>query len=283
MSVNTTVTGWAAAQFGDCADEVARRVVQALADAQRVGTRTQRASGQTRRYAYGSTWTSKYEQMIYQFTEAPGAKLPVVNTVHVPHAAYNLVQVAGRMLIPFSLARSLAEVPEKPTLTSEILRLIASRTVPAPAPAPAPSLFDLPGGRGVDERMPAQRSATDSEPSTPATATGALPPVFIGYVANADSEPLLGLWWGNAQTINTETGRITWLPERLPLRLASVVEQLRPVPQPRDTDRSEAFDQGTAPEITVTARSQPTAVNPEPAAPEDEEFRHGPAAGDVDE
>lgn len=266
MLIDTTVTGWAVAQFGGHAGEVARRVAQALTDAQQVGTRTQRASGQVKRYAYGSTWTSKYEQMIYQFAEAPGAPLPAVEIVPVPNAAYSLVRVGGRLLIPFLLARSLADVDDAPTLASEVLRATATKNVPAPLPAL--SLFDDdPGGDGVIEGMiPPQRAASESEPPTvesaPAEPTpDAVPPVFIGYVANADSETVLGAWWGNAHAIDSETGVITWSPEPLPLQLAAAAGAPSPVPDPRDTDRSEAFDQGSAPEVTVVVRPRPAAAD----------------------
>ncbi len=277
MAIDTTVTNWAVAQFGAQAGEVARRVVRALADAQQVGTRTQRASGQKRLYAYGSTWTSKYEQMIHQFTEAAGGELPPVEVVRVAKAPYDLVKVNGRLMIPFVLARSLAEVAGEPTLTSEILRVITARTVPPPTPLP--TLFD------VEDHVldtPVSVPGTGLEADAPVPASEEAAPVFIGYVCNADSEPPLAVWWGTAESIDTDTGTITWSPEPLPFQLANSTEGLRLVSEPRDPQRTAAFDEGVVPEVAVVARPRPIAPNPEPPAPEGGDSQPGTGAGHAD-
>lgn len=276
MAISTTVTSWAVAQFGPHAEEVTRRAVQALTDAQQVGTRTQRASGQKRFYAYGATWSSKYEQMIYQFTEAAGGDLPPVDIVNVHRAPYDLVKVNGRLMIPFVLARSLAEVPDEPMLTSEILRAITARTVPAPTPPP--TLFD--DVLDAPAAVPGPRTAAQATASAPARPE--VPPVFIGFVCNADSEPLLAARWGTARSIDTDTGRISWSPEPLPLQLAAPSDGLRGVTQPRDTRNAGAFDEGTVPEVAVIARPRPIALDAEPPAELDGD-RRPDTAGDFGE
>lgn len=263
MAIDSTATSWAVAQFGAAADEVARRVVRALTEAQQVGTHTQRASGQSRRYAYGSTWTSKYEQMIHQFTEVAGAQLPPVEVVRVPKAPYDLVKVNGRLMIPFALARSLADVPGEPTLTSEVLRVITARTVPPPTPLP--TLFD---NDALDTPVPVTGTASEVAPE-PEQEEREAAPVFIGFVGNADSELPLAIKWGTATSIDVDRGTITWSPEPLPLPLATSAEGLRLVSEPRDPHRTAAFDEGVVPEVAVVARPRPIAPNPEPAA------RHG--------
>lgn len=263
MAINTTATSWAVAQFGAEADEVARRVVQALTDAQQVGTRTQRASGLKRRYAYGSTWTSKYEQLIHQFTEAAGGQLPPVEVVQVAKAPYDLVRVNGRLMIPFVLARSLADVAGEPTLTSEVLRVITARTVPPPTPLP--TLFDM-DDHVLDGPVPVPGVASEAAALAPTTQEDA--PVFIGYVCNADSELPLAMWWGTAKSIDTDRGTITWSPEPLPLQLANSTEGLRLVSEARDPQSTAAFDEGVVPKVAVVARPRPIAPNPEPPASE---------------
>jgi hypothetical protein len=281
MAIDTTASAWAVGQFGARAGEVARRVVQAWTDAQQVGTRTQRASGQSRRYAYGSTWSSKYEQMIYQFTEAAGSELPAVEVVQVPKAPYDLVKVNGRLMIPFVLARTLGEMAHEPTLTSDILRVITARMVPPP-PAP-PTLFDdsidmpvaVPGPRMTSEAPPAPVPAPAPEEEAA--------PVFIGCVCNADSEAPLAIWWGTATSIDIDTGTITWSPEQLPLQLATPADGLRLVSEPRDPDHAAAFSEGVPPEVAVVARPRPVAPDAEPQTSDDRDHRPDTAAGDVDE
>lgn len=257
MKIDMPATDWSTAQFGAPAAEVARRVVQALTDAQQVGTHTQRASGQRRLNAYGSTWTSKYEQMIYQFTEAGGEELPPVEIMSVRGAPYELVKVNGRLMIPFVLARSLGEASDEPTMTSEVLRLITARTVPA-SPSP-PALFELHDDRRRRSSVPVPEPRAAHEATAPVLAADETPPVFIGCVCNADSEPLLAVRWGNAKTIDIGTGRITWSPELLPLQLATLSDGPRRVPDPRGPRRAGAFDEGVVPNVAVVARPQPIA------------------------
>lgn len=252
MRTSATATSWSIGQFGPFAGEVARRVVQACTDAQRVGTRTQRASGQVRRYAFGSTWTSKYEQMVQQFTVAAGGELPPVETVAVARAPYELVRVNGRLLIPFVLARTVSEVPNEPTLASEVLRAITAKTVPPPPPPL--TLFDEDAEIDLRHQVPMARAADEAGVPVPAAQKSDPAPVFVGYVANADSESLLAVFWGTAKSVDVDTGTISWSPEQLPVHLATVAAGLDAVPAPRESEGARAFDEGTPPEVAVVAR-----------------------------
>ncbi len=138
MAEFVAASPWARSQFGLVASEVGHRVVQALGEAQIVGSRTQKASGLRHRYPYGSTWISKFDLLVLHLEDLPGSAV-----VKVPKAAYRLVEINGRTLIPFVLARSLAEIPQRPRLTSDVLRAEVATTVPRP-PEPD-ALFDLGG------------------------------------------------------------------------------------------------------------------------------------------
>ena len=274
MAVDATATSWAMTQFGDRAGEVSRRVVRALSDAQEVGTRAQRASGLHQRYTYGSTWISKFHQLIDHLRELPGFE-----EVSVPRAPYKLAKVNGRLLIPFVLARSLSDIPPQPKLTSEVQRAIAAKTVALPPRDP--TLFDhddapLP----VTSPVPGPRTADDAEGSTADAPSAEEPPVFIGYVCNSESESLLAVWWGTAESIDDD-GVMTWSPEKLPPWIAEPSQVPRPVPTPRSQDTVPGFDEGAIPPLSLSARSQPVEAPPELATPDTEGQRLDDAvAGD---
>ena len=258
MAIETAVTDWASTQFGGQAQEVARRVVRALTDAQQVGARTQDASGLQRRYPYGSTWTSKFEQLVEHLGGLPGAEV-----VPVPGAPYKLMRVNGRLLIPFVLARSLGDVPARPKLTSELLRTIAERTVPRTPPVP--TLFDQ-DDPPAPHSVPAPRAPQDAAPI-----------VFIGVVGNADSEALLAAWWGTAESIDAD-GVMTWSPTGLPPQLVS--ELPRPVATPGRSDTVAAFDEGAVPALSLSARPRPVEVSREHEKPGIDRSRRGGASTD---
>ena len=193
MSEFVAASPWARSQFGLVASEVGRRVVQALGEAQVIGSRTQKASGLRHRYPYGSTWISKFDLLVRHLEDLPGSAV-----VEVPKAVYRLVEINGRILIPFVLARSLAEIPQRARLTSDVLRAEAATTVPRP-PEPD-ALFDL-GDTGLS--LPRQRECSGGDKPSP---------VFIGVICNAANDDLLAVMWGNADTIDAR-GVMEWRPE----------------------------------------------------------------------
>lgn len=170
MSEFVAASPWARSQFGLVASEVGRRVVQALGEAQVIGSRTQKASGLRHRYPYGSTWISKFDLLVRHLEDLPSSAV-----VEVPKAVYRLVEINGRILIPFVLARSLAEIPQRARLTSDVLRAEAATTVPRP-PEPD-ALFDL-GTQACHCRVSVSVPAViNRHPSS--LASSAMPPMTI--------------------------------------------------------------------------------------------------------
>lgn len=174
--------------FGDHAAELATRLVAALREAHRVGVRTQAASEQDRRYAYGATWPTRFERVVEGLADLPGA-----TTVRVPRTHYTVARFAGRLIVPSMIAHALAEVPSHPRVTEPLRDLIA-RGAPRSAPL---SLFDL------DEPLP------HPDP-------GELAAVLVGVVCRAEAADLDAVLWGAVEAIDDD-GTVTWTPEGLPL------------------------------------------------------------------
>lgn len=177
--------------FGDHAGELATRLVGALRDAHRVGVRTQAASEQDRRYAYGSTWPTRFERVTNALADLPGTTV-----VRVPRTHYEVVRVAGRLVVPSVIAHAVADVPSHPRVTEPLRDLIA---LGAPRPASPLSLFDL-----------------DDPARTPDPEPGELAAVLVGVVCRAEAADLDAVLWGAVEAID-EDGTVTWSPDRLPL------------------------------------------------------------------
>jgi hypothetical protein len=102
--------------------------------------------------------------------------------------------------------------------------------------------------------------------------------VYIGYVANADSDEIQAGWWGTPISLE-DNGTMVRLPERLDLTIAAVDiaanTGLRPAGDSADTP---GFTQGDEPSLNVSPKtrkddppaSEETSSAPDVAAETDE-------------
>lgn len=194
--------------FGDLTEELAGRVVAALRDAHQVGVRTQAASEQERRYAYGSTWPVRFERVVQALADLPGAAV-----VRVPRTHYSVVRVAGRLVVPSVIAHAVADVPVHPRVTEPLRELLARG---APRSLPPPTLFEL------GEPVPLRPEPQPGEPDA----------VLVGVVCRAEAADLDALYWGPVTAIDDD-GTVTWRPEPLPL------ESAPSAPAPRTAQNAE--------------------------------------------
>lgn len=194
--------------FDDLTEEVAARVVASLREAHQVGVRTQAASEQDRRYAYGSTWPVRFERVLRGLADLPGAEV-----VRVPRTHYSVVRVAGRLVVPAVIAHSVADVPVHPRVTEPLRDLLARG---APRSLSPPTLFEL------GEPVPLRPEPQPGEPGA----------VLVGVVCRAEAPDLDALYWGPVTAIDDD-GTVTWRPERLPL------ENPPPTPAPRTPQDAE--------------------------------------------
>lgn len=242
MGVESVTTDWARSQFGDDAATVVRRVVRAMAASHQSGLDAQAASGMTKRFPYGSVWSTRFDNLVAELHDRPGAEI-----VPVPGAGYQLIMLQGKVLIPFRLATTLAVHHSQARIESVVLCQLGALSVPRPVPPP--NLFD----DAEPDPAPQQRSGHDDRPVIVSSDT---PVIYVGVVANADSKSLLAAWWGIGETL-AEDGKLTWSPEPLPLDILAPGEVPVRVPPPRPPDQIPAFDQGPVPPMMVTARSRP--------------------------
>lgn len=248
MATNTTITSFAHDQFGAQASEVVRAVVGSMSEAQSIGCRVQETSHMSKRHPYGSVWPLKYKLLVESLRDLEG-----VEVLSTDPAIYELVRVNGRLLVPFKLASSLADIPRRPQLSSAVLLARAAQS--APKPEPDITLFDDPL---------AEESASDSEVADENDNSGH-PPLFIGVVANADSDTLLAIYWGTAVSIS-EDGILEWAPESMPLQLVPEprANRLQPVSAPTGPS-ARSFLESDVPDLMIGVRDTPV---DEPATPD---------------
>lgn len=261
MGVKSVTTDWAQSQFGDDGAKVIRRVIRAMAAWHQSGLDAQAASGMTKKYPYGSVWSTRFDNLVVELHDLTGAEI-----IPVPGAGYQLVKLQGKVLIPFRLATTLPVHHSQAKIESETLRELTALSVPRPVPPP--SLFDdteadVAPWPARDGRL----AIIDSDTSI----------IYIGVVANADSKSLLALLWGIGEA-QSEDGTLIWSPEPLPLDILGPNEVPVRVPEHRTHDQVTAFDRGPVPSVAVTARSRPVEAPPtgdeppiDPAASDDRE------------
>ena len=261
MGVKSVTTDWAQSQFGDDAAKVIQCVVRAMAAWHQSGLDAQAASRMTKKYPYGSVWSTRFDNLVAELHDMLGAEI-----IPVPGAGYQLVKLQGKVLIPFRLATTLAVHHSQAKIESDVLRELTALSVPRPVPPP--SLFD------TEPDVASQRPTREGRPPIIDSDTSI---IYIGVVANADSKSLLALWWGIGKA-QGEDGTLIWSPEPLPLDILGPNEVPVRIPEPRTPDQISAFDQGPVPPVTVTARSRPVEAPPtgdeppiNPAASDDRE------------
>ncbi|MGW1743154.1 hypothetical protein ACWCPQ_30595 [Nocardia sp. NPDC001965] len=212
MFSNGEPSGWAVEQFGSAAPEVARCVVRGLKNGQRSARAVQaaaRAEGATDNYAYGSMWNARYQQVVDEFGLA---ELPGYEVIKPKGASYRLAVVNGRVLIPFRHATSMT----KPIRQAKLGSLIPRRMARESGVLPERTLFDLLDDQPIVAEE-GDRSPTVREVAAEARALD-LHVVYIGYVANADSEDVQAAWWGTPVSLEDD-GTMVWFPESLDLSI----------------------------------------------------------------
>lgn len=248
MSVDLVATAWAQEQFGDDAAEVTERVVRAILAAHQSSLDAQHASGLEKRFPYGSVWQAKFDNLVAELRDMPGAEI-----IRVPKASYCLVKLQGKLFVPFRHASRLGVPLSQAKIESTVLRDLAALSVPRPPREP--NLFDSADEEadGVGAEQPADAHASMVRDDETGDDTSVL---YIGYAANADSPSVLAAWWGIGQA-QAEDGTVTWSPEPLPLHIVGSGKSPAGVPQPQTADQVFAFDQGPVPLMEVTARPRP--------------------------
>lgn len=248
MTDGLTPSRWAIEQFGEHAADVTRHVVTGLARGQRaarfVQTAAKRAGAEDGR-AYGSMWATRYKSVVEQFelADLPGYQ------AHKPKgASYSLAVINGRVLIPFRHATSLHEKSiSRAKLSNKIPRRVSREN----GVEPLPTLFDAPAGADA---------ATDPSVAEAEAAAKAenLTVIYVAYVANADSDEVLGAWWGTPDWLEDD-GTMQWSPEELDMSIATTqtVGESRADRQKPGTDvATPGFAEGDVPSPKLTARSE---------------------------
>lgn len=243
-------SAWAVEQFGEAAHDVAKYVVKGLIRGQRSARHVQstaRAAGAVDNYAYGSMWNTRYQMFVGQFELADLSGYEVIKP---KGASYRLVVVNGRVLIPFRHATSMNKPIDQAKLGSLIPRRIARDN----GVLPERTLFDEPDGVIAGAEDPTD-SPTIGDVVTAARVMN-LTVIYVGYVANADSDEIQAAWWGTPLSLE-EDGSMRWLPEQLDLSIAddgvigSLSAGLRGV---ATVIGAPGFAQGDEPALKVTAR-----------------------------
>lgn len=234
MAEMVVPSGWAVSQFGEQAASVIERVVLGLAAAQQMAWRVQAAAaneGVATRRPYGSLWDARYHAFVEALKDLDGFR-----EYHPPGAPYRLPVVNERVLIPFRHATNLGRPIGSARLENDVPRKV-SREFGA---EPQPSLFDE-----FDGGLEARPVEVDD-----------VPVIYVAYVANADSDRLLGAWWGEAAAMDDE-GRLHWSPEKLPLDLVarSRGRRVDSGVAAAGVDSQRMFYEGVEPTLLVKARS----------------------------
>ncbi|WP_026423084.1 hypothetical protein [Actinokineospora inagensis] len=223
-----TPSSWAVEQFGAQAVEVVRCVAAGLT----LGQRAARTVGEAGRgvgvvdnHPYGSAWVARHRLFAEQFAGLPGYE-----PFHPKGAPYTLAVVNGRVIIPFRFADSLQTPVTLARLDAKIPRQVSREQ----GVRPPVTLFDE-----LDVDLASNLTV-----------------VYVAYAANADSDEVLGAWWGVASALDDD-GRLLWAPERIDLGgtpIGSVVD-------------AATFTQGAQPSLDLRPRGAATehpAAEPEP-------------------
>lgn len=240
--VSSVPSAWAVEQFGDAALEVMEHVVKGLRRGQRAARSVQiaaRGYGATDNHPYGSMWNSRYQMVVEQFELAD---LPGYEAIKPKGASYRLAVVNGRVLIPFRHATTMNKSITQAKLGSLIPRRISRDN----GVLPERTLFDEPDAPVTDStdrsgQVDAGEGPTVAEVAATARALN-LKVIYIGYVANADSDEIQAAWWGTPTSLEDD-GSMVWSPERLDMSIAT---ELRVVSDHVASGDADAPDTGTA-------------------------------------
>lgn len=250
MASSSKPSRWAVEQFGDTALDVAKYVIRGLMRGQRGARIVQaaaRAEGATDNHPFGSMWNTRYQVIVDQFELAD---LSGFEMIKPKGASYRLAVVNGRVLIPFRHATSM----NKPIGQAKLGSLIPRRIARDNGVLPERTLFDEPDGITTDAKD-ATDSPTVGEVAADARALN-LTVVYVGYVANADSDEVQAVWWGTPVSLK-ENGSMVWFPEPLDLSIAddyatrAADTGLRSAGTAADAP---GFAQGDEPDLKVTPR-----------------------------
>lgn len=264
MTGEVVPTRWAVEQFGEHAAQVMRHVVTGLVRGQRAARAVQMAAikeGSADKRAYGSTWATRYKLVVDQLGLAD---LPDYKSFKPKGAPYSLAVVNGRVLIPFRHATSL-NVPISQARLSTTIPHKVSRDHGVVAD---PTLFDVP----VDE---AAADPSVAEVVAVARAEN-LTVVYVAYVANADSDEVLGAWWGIPDSLEDD-GRMRWSPERLNMGIATLQTPSKARADLHSAGTSATtpgFAEGEVPPLVVVAHAETVqlpASEVEPITPDAED------------
>lgn len=240
---------WAVEQFGDAALDVAKHVIMGLRRGQRGARIVQaaaRAEGATDNHPFGSMWNTRYQVIVDQFELAD---LPGFEMVKPKGASYRLAVVNNCVLIPFRHATSM----NKPISQAKLGSLIPRRIARENGVLPEHTLFD-----DQDEVPPGAADAHDS-PTVGEVAAEAralnLTVIYIGYVANADSDEIQAVWWGTPVSLE-DSGSMVWFPERLDLSIADhyAGATVTDLGAAGTAPGAPGFAQGDEPDLDVTPR-----------------------------
>jgi hypothetical protein len=244
-------------QFGDDAAVVRQAVVDATAEAHERGLAAQEVSGLPTKQPYGGVWPVKFLALVQRL-----AVLPSAYVVRPPGAPYRLVVVNDRLLLPFRHATALTKpVETEAQVTTQLARDLSKALSGA---EPTPTLFD----EVVGGLVPARPEVSYVPPETKI--------IYLPFVSNADTDRLLGLWWGEATS--DEDGHLTWTYlEELPVSAAPPasgswsVGWPRPLPLPSAPGGGSAqgFGEGELPDLDVTRRSTPVEQPQSEIAPDE--------------
>jgi hypothetical protein len=259
-------TRWAVEQFGDSALDVAKYVIMGLRRGQRAARIVQavaQAEGATHNHPFGSMWTTRYQVIVEQFDLAD---LPGFEVIKPKGASYRLAVINGRVLIPFRHASSTT----KPIGQAKLGSLIPRRIARESGVLPERTLFDEPNGLTEDAKDSIE-SPTVREVAADARALN-LTVVYIGYVANADSDEVLAAWWGTPISLEDD-GSMVWSPERLDLTVNDYTIRAEGIGLNTVSAAEEApgFAQGAEPELKFTPRPRKAELpqsEPEPSTPD---------------
>ncbi|RJQ83388.1 hypothetical protein D5S17_00475 [Pseudonocardiaceae bacterium YIM PH 21723] len=198
---------WAIEQFGEHAAKVMRHVIIGLARGQQAARLVQAAAedaGAGDRRAYGSMWATRYKSVVEQFDLAV---LPCYQAYKPKGASYSLAVINGRVLIPFRHATTRNVPISRARLSTKIPRDVSREN----GVEPAPTLFDILPATAADPSVADVVAAAQAENLTV---------IYIGYVANADSDQVLDAWWGTPDWLEDD-GTMHWDPERLDLSITT--------------------------------------------------------------
>lgn len=224
---------WAVQQFGPHAETVVACVVDGLRRYQRAARRVQltaESEGRSTRRPYGAMWDGSYTHVADQLSQA---ELPGYRSYRPRGASYELAVVNDRVIIPFRHATTLRRPISQARIETNIPVAEARRW----GIEPPPTLFDLPE---PDAARPSAAGAARA-----AHEDGTVRVVYVGYVANAESDDILAAWWGEPDSVDDE-GNLAWSPEPLPLG-----DDARRAPSP---DAVPGFADGEVPALFGSSR-----------------------------